>query len=434
MGSYAQFMVDDFDLFSTKSGPAPDALMVFREIDKVVSDYEVPEGGDPDEYPEQCVRYSAPASTVRDRLELFGFGLERARSDFEESRAEEIERWQSYASDPFWMQGSQREHLDEQIATLEELTFERWCEVFARALAEKQPRLSRGSPEWDQATPLERHMFSWDTEDLFGFPGFDSRPFLRVVCDLVPPSTQFIYDLTDLVAGGYVEVEEELTEWSLQGDPAFLGNGIIVLTEGKSDQRLLSRSLRLLAPHLAPYFTFVDFEQHKVEGGAGRLVHGLKLFSGARVANRIIAIFDNDTAAASALKSLEGIPFPGNVSVLQYPVLDLARDYPTLGPHGLVNADVNGLAGSLELYFGVDVLTDEGGTLTPVQWRGYDDRLARYQGELVGKGELQKRFEAKLLACEADRSEIVNHDWTAMKLIVESLTKAFHSAVRLDVS
>lgn len=427
MGSYAQFSVGSFDLFATKSGPSPDALMVFREIDREVADYEVPDGAEPDDYPEKTLRYLAPASVVRDRLELFGFSLERARTDYDNARAEEIERWQSYATDSFWTQEPQRTHCEEQVAVLEELTFERWCEAFGVALREGQSRLSRGTPEWERATPLERHILSWDNEDFFGFPGFDARPFIRVVCDIVPPDTLLVYDLTDLVGGGYVEVEEELTEWSLQGDPAYLGNGIIVLTEGKTDQRYLGRSLHLLAPHLAPYFTFVDFDQHRVEGGAGRLVHGLKLFSGARVANRIIAIFDNDTAAASALRSLDGIPFPPNVSVLQYPDLDFARDYPTLGPHGLVKADVNGLAGGLELYFGLDVLTEEDGTLTPVQWRGYDDRLERYHGELINKRKLQERFEAKLRACELDREQLDKHDWSAMRLIIGSLTKAFHS-------
>lgn len=58
--------------------------------------------------------------------------------------------------------------------------------------------------------------------------------------------------------------------------------------------------------------------------------------------------------------------------VMQYPDLDLPRAYPALGPPtvddkaaSVAVADVNGLATSIELYPGRDVLTDEGGHLYP---------------------------------------------------------------------
>jgi hypothetical protein len=48
---------------------------------------------------------------------------------------------------------------------------------------------------------------------------------------------------------------------------------------------------------------------------------------------------------------------------MQYPEIDIARDYPTLGTNGLSHMDVNGLAGSIELYLGADVLRDSDGVL-----------------------------------------------------------------------
>ncbi len=329
---------------------------------------------------------------------------------------------------PAWSMPGSEVLVREERQALEDLTFERWCNSFAAVLRYREPSIRRGSDAWEAATPIERRIRAACPESFFGFPGFDARPFIRVVAEFADPNARFEYDLSDLLWAGYVSLEEDLTTWSLRttSDNELLANGIVVLTEGKTDQRLLERSLALLAPHLAPYFNFVDFDLHRVEGGAGRLVHTLKVLNGAGIANRIVAVFDNDTAAASALESLDQTRVPGNVRVIQYPALDIARDYPTLGPHGLISADVNGLAGCLELYFGRDVLLGPDGRLTPVQWRGFDDRLGRYQGEVMRKRELQQAFEVKLSACEADPTRLNSYDWSGMREIISALITAFH--------
>ena len=55
-----------------------------------------------------------------------------------------------------------------------------------------------------------------------------------------------------------------------------------------------------------------------------------------------------------------------------------------------------GLRAALEIYYGEDVLRRNDGSLTPVQWRGYDVALNQYCGEILNKGELQERFLEKL--------------------------------------
>jgi hypothetical protein len=88
--------------------------------------------------------------------------------------------------------------------------------------------------------------------------------------------------------------------------------------------------------------------------------------------------------------------------------------------------DMNGLAASLEMYFGLDVLREEDGSLTPVQWRGYDDGLKQYQGEFLNKAELQRRFANKLQECRRNPEAIERYDWTGMKAVIERLRTAFH--------
>ena len=63
---------------------------------------------------------------------------------------------------------------------------------------------------------------------------------------------------------------------------------------------------------------------------------------------------------------------------------------------------------------------------TPVQWSGYDHKLARYHGVITNKAELQKKFDLRLSACETDPSHIHDYDWTATGSVESRLP------VRLD--
>src|SRR5258708_21324646 len=98
-----------------------------------------------------------------------------------------------------------------------------------------------------------------------------------------------------------------------------------------------------------------------------------------------------------------------------------------MGPQGMTHMNVNGLAAGLELYFGRDVLQDAEGCFTPIQWRGYNQNLNQYQGEILRKTELQSRFDEKIKSCQADPRPINNLDWSGMKLILIALRSAFPS-------
>lgn len=160
---------------------------------------------------------------------------------------------------------------------------------------------------------------------------------------------------------------------------------IIVLTEGSTDTLILSRSLDALYPHLRDFYSFVDFTASNLAGGAGALVSTIKAFIGLGIQNRTVALFDNDTAARDALRALSSVTLPDNIKIVQLPALDFARDYPTVGPQGRTNMDINGLACSIELYLGSDVLADREHGFVPIQWKGYNQTLGQYQGEILNK-------------------------------------------------
>jgi len=179
-----------------------------------------------------------------------------------------------------------------------------------------------------------------------------------------------------------------------------------------------------LYPHLSEYYSFMDFGLSNVPGGANFLVSTIKAFIGTGIKNRIVALFDNDTAAEISLRSLKDIAIPDNIKILKYPDLDIAKRYPTIGPGGISELNVNGLSCSIEVYLGADVLM-RNGELTPIQWKGWEPNLNRYQGEILNKRELQEAFFEKVSKCTIDPSLIGKTDWKPLQLILNQIFKSF---------
>jgi len=170
---------------------------------------------------------------------------------------------------------------------------------------------------------------------------------------------------------------------------------ITLLTEGITDSRILSTSLSGFYPEARDLYSFVDFEGFRVEGGASPLARLLRGFAGAGLTDRFIAIFDNDAAGHEALISLKRIALPSNIRAIALPNLEFARDYPTIGPTGKLNADINGAAVSIESFLGRDALSRDG-ELRPVRWSQWNSKAERYQGEIEGKPEVSERYLAAI--------------------------------------
>lgn len=205
---------------------------------------------------------------------------------------------------------------------------------------------------------------------------------------------------------------------------------VVVLTEGRTDAEFLKASLAILFPHLTDLITFLDYDR-RPEGGVGALVNSMRSFAAAGILNRMVAIFDNDTAAADALRKVNIHEFAPRIKILRYPDLEIARNYPTLGPPGfglpngsLMNADVNGLAGSIELYLGRDVLTQDDGSLQPVQWTSYNQGMRQYQGEITNKSGIQEKFREKYKRAIRDPDAMKDGDWGGLRLILDAIRDA----------
>lgn len=196
---------------------------------------------------------------------------------------------------------------------------------------------------------------------------------------------------------------------------------LIVLTEGRNDAEFLSAGLEILYPYLSGLVRLLDYER-KPEGGASAVVRMARAFAAAGITNRVVGILDNDTAASDELRGLDCGNLSDNILLIQYPDIDLARNYPTLGPptaaapSGSISmADINGLAASVEIYLGRDVLTQVDGNLRPIQWRSFVQGMGRYHGEVVGKKEIHDAFRRKVKSALADPSIVNSQDWDDMR-------------------
>jgi hypothetical protein len=232
------------------------------------------------------------------------------------------------------------------------------------------------------------------------------------------------------LVGCCVEIDPQVPLAGLAGEQLVWqvasGSPLIVLTEGSTDSSALVAGMKVTHPHLVGFVNIIDSVGLPTEGGAAALAKMVYSFAAAGVANHVVAIADNDTAAYTALEKVKNDPkLPARFKILHYPDLPLLEQYPTLGPYQAepVPANVNGTAGALEMYFGRDVLTNEG-SLAPVQWTSWDSKACRYQGSLLpsDKRRVQQAFRDKIAA--KDRGEGAGADWTGIKAIIDRIIGA----------
>ncbi|MEV0443496.1 hypothetical protein AB0I84_13150 [Streptomyces spectabilis] len=257
------------------------------------------------------------------------------------------------------------------------------------------------------------------------------RSYIRLLLECAPDlNAEVCLDLTQLT-GCCVELDpsqpiagQARTD---QLDSLTQNAPLLVLTEGTTDARLLAAGMEVTHPHLKGFVNFFDFAASGAEGGVAQLSRNVTAFLAAGVANRFVALADNDTEAHAGLEKLKKQTLPERCRVLHYPPLPLLEAYPTLGPYTdePVVVDINGRAGTLEMYLGQDVLQNGAG-LMPVQWRSWNPKLGRYQGTLADgdKKEAQKRFEDKVRAHRTGSAE-AKADWTGIRSIIDTIVTAF---------
>lgn len=320
--------ISGFEVWSNKQEIPAELLTVFTEADRKES-----------RIPDPCDRsrritaytYSETASSIRQRLDIMGFTIskcEKAYNAFNKLKRAQFRRRQADSSLP--------QILRETRPKL--LSFNRWKEAMRQAIDHK-------IYEWNveefisvPGTDFARLIAKETGYDYaaYSFPVVDIRYFLRAVLEVCSPNESVVLDYTDLVyAGWYSRTAKPATSareriaWQYSSHEK-----IVVVTEGSSDSRILSKAIRLLYHHLADYYSFSDFAAANAQGSAGDVIRTVKAFISNGIKNRVIGLLDNDAAAEDAMRGLSRVSLPKNVKILRLPDTDIAKMYPTIGPQG----------------------------------------------------------------------------------------------------
>lgn len=354
-----------------------------------------------DDPPETYQYVLAPAGVVRERLAMQGYTANRVKRMWEDARTNLLGRTFDFHS----------EALETERSYFETVTYEEW----QRALkAGPVAAFEGGDGAW--------HV---DVCSIFrSDPLWDEFAELALRLDALRPTVAWL-DLTNAyferAFDPALSLRENLDAEEVPRDPA-LGDfdPIIILTEGKTDQRIISAAMTAMYPEFAAGYQFMDLA-FRIEGGASPLARMVKSFAGVRTQSRMLAIFDNDAAGAEALLGLKMIRLPSNLRTISLPDIELARRYPTIGPEGVRRMDVNGAACAIELFLGRRSLIDEQGQLRPVRWSQWNKGADRYQGELEGKDAVQITFLASLDASPA----ILRRRFPEMCALLQTIFDAF---------
>jgi len=403
MVSACILFLDGIDLTGRKRY-VPDFLSaLFQESDRV----ETPnaESGEP------AIEYRAARQSILKRLNLMGCTAALAERRFREWREEMIRDQESYCEE---YEADRKPDEDETLKALRALSWEEWQRRIPEVL-----RTLYDSENYNDV--IDRRMKEPGDEPWLWFDGFDSLLSLRAIIDAATDTQTIALDVEALISAGWIDMEqkvcaEKIRVVSTRGQPA---GPTIILAEGKSDIAVLKASIQRFHPDLVEFVTFLDHSEFKVDGGASYVVKFLKAFAAARVPANIVAVFDNDAAGLAAYNQARSLNLPLNMTCIHLPDIELGRAYPTIGPQGHHNTDVNGRACGIELYLGRAALSSNG-VLRPVRWTGYDKATDTYQGEVDEKDVVRETFLGAMQSAPGD----VEGDYAEIQLTWETILEA----------
>ena len=415
MGSWTELMIEDMPIAHTKSYVDPELMLIFRETDKKVFKRSYSMRSkivwgelEKDEF-EQALEYQCNIKLIKDRLNIFGINFNNLKENFILMRDTYIEyNYSLLSNDPIFTGIKDK---------LKNISFEDYC-IYLKYYFENRYNLENSS---NPLYLLFNNEISMDS-GIFTF-SYNPKELIVIYAELLNGNENIVQDLSEVTSAGYYNFDDNVVSDCEQYliDSSAASQQIYIFTEGSSDKFILENSLKILYPHLYDFFEFVDYEASNLDGGAHILTKMIKAFVGAKMPNKIVAIYDSDTAAYDSLESIKNLNIPNNIQITNYPFFDLLENYPTIGPTESTNHNIYKLAASIELYLGKDCLSDENGNLHPVIWKGYNEKLKRYQGEISHKKEIFDNFKKKLNEIKFNPNK--SYDLSGLELIWSHIFK-----------
>lgn len=416
MGSYASLMINGYECLPMKSYVAPSAMSLFTEKDKIIVPKE-----DAEEYHDgyrHNITYKTTVKIAKTRLNIMGFNLKTSESIFQSSKNKKLADFDPDIALPNEAEQAKKNF----IKFLDGFSFEKYL-VSLKKIYDNNIYIWDENNYEERKESLNDPCIDFIVENfIYSQPHDDFRYYLRGFLEKLDDGIEIQIDLTQVVDAGYYNLDDNIAENSLGK-----ASKTIIFTEGKYDTEIIQQCMQLLYPEYVDYFSFLDIEASNLELNSSRLITYLKSFISAGIINKVIVLFDNDTEGNYCKNELLKInKIPNNFSIHTYPNIDIAKNYPTIGPKGIENMDINERACSIELYLCKEALTKVR-KLIPVQWSSFNEKMQRYQGSFSSKdkGEIQSKFNQILSTCKKSKPEIKKYDFFAMKILLQNIFSAF---------
>jgi len=413
MGSYTELIIDEYPVFSSKSYVSSDISYIFCESDKKIFKRSIKDrnkivwGNINSEDIEIAYEYQTTVEIAIERLEIIGYSLSKTKLDFIKSKNKLIEEYTEILECSDCCEFTNGMYANK-IKFLQPLQFDDFIKAFIEIRTKKVPNYKTDKDY--NLSNISKYLIDdgWFLNYPFSEFGFYYRAFL----DSCNKDSLVIQDITEVVNAGYYKPEDEIINNLMESKEK-----ITILTEGTSDINIISKSMQLLYPHLFNYYNFKDFKISKASGSANQLTLEIKSLISINHKNKVIALFDNDGEGLTQINILKKINIPKNFIISTYPCTDLLKNYPTSNNKF---ENVNGIAGSIEMYLGKDILKEQE-EFIPIQLTNQDIP----HGKIKSKDNLQKLYFKKIKRCEKDNDIIKEFDWSEMELLLNQVFESF---------
>ena len=198
----------------------------------------------------------------------------------------------------------------------------------------------------------------------------------------------------DVIDGGYVDKDCIIK-------PLEKHRRILIVTEGKTDSMILERVINELYPNISDFFYFIDMHDNYPFTGVGNLLNFYKGLAKIDIQNKVMFIFDNDTAGVEIYNETQKLDSPPNLGACCLPSHADFENFRTKGTEGESCSDINGKAVTIECF--LDLQNQK----PYIRWRSYSEKMQQYQGQICPKDDIINCFR---------KSNLTNGEYNVDKL------------------
>ncbi|MEM6410160.1 MAG: HEPN/Toprim-associated domain-containing protein [Pseudomonadota bacterium] len=330
-----------------------------------------------------------PLAKILPRLSLLGYDIERARRNYKDVVAEDLEMREAISDNDL-----QAHHMsfDEFRAFATSVSLSDLSKDFIEGCDDRDEEQRRIMGRFDDEA-LKRRIPGYSPYDpnAYSEAGYFVDligildPYLVLVLLGENPANldaEISWNFGPLVSAGWARREDFRAG-------ARRRQTFLIATEGTSDIGILKRALELIYPDITDFFRFVDTAESHPFAGTGRMVNFAQGCARIDVQNQILFLLDNDAEGLDAKRRIERLAMPANMAVLTLPDRAELSAMPAVGPHGPAVADINGRAAAIECYLDLG----RSGLPEPViRWTAFKETVDAYQGVLQQKEAYSRAF------------------------------------------